>query len=79
MYINVTIDLNKYDQKPMELRLSDHYSVKSLVDIVWQTRKIKKMPREGYWVKNLSKNKMSTGNMTLKDSNITTGDRIKIL
>lgn len=79
MYINLTIDLNKYSQESIELRLSNHYSIKSLVDIVWQTQNIKTMPREGYWIKNLSKNKVIAGNTTLKDAGITTGDRLEIL
>lgn len=77
MYINITVDLKKYGQESIELRLSNQYTIKNLIDIVWQTKKIKNSPREGYWIKN--KNKVSAGSMSLKDAGITTGNRIKIL
>lgn len=79
MYINITIDLKNYDENSIELRLSNQYSIKNLIDIVWQTKKISEKPREGFWIKNKNKNKVNAGNQSLKDSGITTGDCIEIL
>lgn len=79
MYISITIDLTAYDEESIELRLSHHYTIKNLVDIVWQTKQMNIPSREGYWVKNELKNQISDGNKTLKDFGVTTGDRLKIL
>ncbi|AIF42590.1 EsaB/YukD family protein [Virgibacillus sp. SK37] len=79
MYINVTIDLNQYNQPPVELRLSDQHRVKNLVDITWQAAKLHTIPREGYWIRVTNKKRVFDGSLTLKDCGITAGDRIEIL
>ncbi|WP_257347608.1 EsaB/YukD family protein [Pseudalkalibacillus decolorationis] len=80
MYIEITIDLHHYeDQESFDLRLSNYHSIKKLVDLVWQTKKLEKMPREGYWIRVANKQKVLPGNQRLVDAGITTGDRIEIL
>lgn len=79
MYINVTVDLKRYNQSPIELRLSNQHSIKSLIDITWQSAKIPIPPREGFWLKIQNKDKTFAGASSLEESGITTGDRIEIL
>ncbi|HZW68610.1 MAG TPA: EsaB/YukD family protein [Pseudogracilibacillus sp.] len=79
MYIHVTVDLSNYNQPPIELRLSNQHSIKSLIDVVWQSAKITTPPREGFWVRVQNKNKTIAGSVSLVDSGVTTGDRIEIL
>ncbi|AEH46495.1 EsaB/YukD family protein [Parageobacillus thermoglucosidasius] len=79
MYIQVTIDLRHYTEDVFDLRLSNFYSIKKLIDIVWQLKSISAPPREGYWVRVDNKQMVCPGYFTLKDSGITDGDRIVIL
>ncbi|WP_102028123.1 EsaB/YukD family protein [Salirhabdus sp. Marseille-P4669] len=79
MYIQITVDLKNYHEPPIELRLSDQYTVKKLVDIVWQTKKISVAPREGYWIRQQNKKHVCKGTEILKDCGITTGDKLEIL
>jgi uncharacterized ubiquitin-like protein YukD len=79
MYIQVTIDLRHYTEDVFDLRLSNFYSIKKLIDIVWQLKNISAPPREGYWVRVDNKQMVCPGYFTLKDSGITDGDRIVIL
>ncbi|QPA30603.1 EsaB/YukD family protein [Thermaerobacillus caldiproteolyticus] len=79
MYIQITVDLQHYTGDVFDLRLSDFYSVKKVVDIVWQLKNISVQPREGYWVRVENKAVVCPGYLTLKDSGITNGDRIVIL
>jgi len=79
MYINVTVDLSNYKQSPIELRLSNQHTIKSLIDITWQTTQIQTPPREGFWIRVQNKQKTFSGPMSLEDAGITKGDRIKVL
>lgn len=79
MYIEITVDLSNYEGEVLDLRLSDYYTMKKLIDIAWQAGSITKSPREGHWVRVVNKDKLYTGNLTLADCGITTGDRIEII
>ena len=79
MYIEISIDLKHYNGDFFDLRLSDYYTVKELVDIVWQARTIPYPPKEGCWVRVPNKQKVLSGNVQLAESGITTGDRLEIL
>lgn len=79
IYIQITIDLKNYNGETLDLRLSNYYTIKKLIDIVWQERSISMPPREGYWVRVLNKNTVYPGSNTLEDSEIMTGDKLEIL
>ena len=79
MYIEVTVDLKNYHGESFDIRLSDYYSVKQLVEVVWQVKGRADMPREGYWVRIQNKKIMLSGSEQLAAHGITTGDRLEIL
>lgn len=79
MYIEITIDLNRYDENSFDLRLSNYHTVKKLIDLVWQSQKLAAETRDGYWIRIANKHKVVPGNIRLVDAGIRTGDRIEIL
>jgi uncharacterized ubiquitin-like protein YukD len=79
VYIQITVDLKHYNEKSIELRLSDQHLVKNLVAMTWQTARISRAPREGFWVRVKNKDRVWTGTSTLEECGITTGDCIEIL
>ncbi|KIL49078.1 EsaB/YukD family protein [Jeotgalibacillus campisalis] len=79
MYIDVTIDLKHYTGEVFDLRLSDYYSAKKLVDIVWQAKEISIQPKEGSWIRIANKNILLYGTHQLSEKGVTRGDRIEIL
>ena len=79
MYIELTIDLKNYSGESFDIRLSDYYSVKQLVEVVWQVKEMSEVPREGYWVRVQNKKIMLSGSEQLAAYGITTGDRLEIL
>jgi len=79
MYIEVSVDLKHYDGDCFDLRLSNYYTVKELIDIVWQAKSIPHPPKEGFWIRVANKQKVLSGNEQLAGSGITTGDRLEIL
>ena len=79
MYIELTIDLKNYSGESFDIRLSDYYSVKQLVEVVWQVKEMSEVPREGYWVRVQNKKIMLSGSEQLAACGITTGDRLEIL
>ncbi|MDQ0208511.1 EsaB/YukD family protein [Alkalicoccobacillus murimartini] len=79
MYIVLTIDMSRYDKKSFDIRLSDQYTVKELIDITWQMNKISDHPTEGHWIKIVNKKKVLPHFVTLSESGVTTGDRLRIL
>ncbi|MFY4773660.1 EsaB/YukD family protein [Metabacillus sp. RGM 3146] len=79
MYVEITIDLKHYNGERFDLRLSNYYSVKKLIDVVWQARNLQEPPREGYWIRIPNKKVVLTGNDTLNDCGITSGDCVEIL
>lgn len=79
MYIEVTVDLKHYTGERFDIRLSDYYSVKQFVDVVWQVKAIADIPREGYWVRVQNKKIILSGSEQLAASGVTTGDRLEIL
>ncbi|WP_413365162.1 EsaB/YukD family protein [Lysinibacillus sp. 3P01SB] len=79
MYIEITVDLKNYTGESFDIRLSDYYSVKQLVDVVWQVKAITDIPREGYWIRVQNKKIMLSGSEQLAASGVTTGDRLEIL
>ena len=79
MYIEVTVDLKNYTGEKFDIRLSNYYSVKKLVDVVWQVKELTDVPREGYWIRVQNKKIILSGNEQLAAGGITTGDRLEIL
>ncbi|MCC5803445.1 EsaB/YukD family protein [Rossellomorea vietnamensis] len=79
MYIEITIDLDRYDENSFDLRLSNYHTVKKLIDLVWQSQKLTAETRDGYWIRIANKDKVVPGNIRLVDAGIYTGDRIEIL
>lgn len=79
MYIEVTVDLKNYTGDNFDIRLSDYYTVKQFVDVVWQIKNIQDTPREGYWIRVQNKKIIISGNEQLVTSGIMTGDRLEIL
>ncbi|HZH60749.1 MAG TPA: EsaB/YukD family protein [Metabacillus sp.] len=79
MYIEITIDLKNYQQDSFDIRLSNYYSVKKLIDIVWQAKNMTEQPRQGAWIRVVNKQKIIQGTERLLDAGIRTGDRIEIL
>ncbi|KAA0955573.1 ubiquitin [Sporosarcina sp. ANT_H38] len=79
MYIEITVDLSNYEGDIIDLRLSDYYTAKKMVDIAWQANSISISPREGQWIRVVNKDKLFPGHLTLAHCGITTGDRIEII
>ncbi|TQR21286.1 EsaB/YukD family protein [Psychrobacillus vulpis] len=79
MYIEITVDLTNYEGDVIDIRLSDYYSIKKMMDIAWQANSISKIPREGRWVRVVNKDKLFPGHLTMRYCGITTGDRIEII
>ncbi|MGM0939779.1 MAG: EsaB/YukD family protein [Bacillota bacterium] len=79
MYIHVTVDIERYHQENIELRLSDQFMIKQLIDITWQAKQIEGKPREGHWIRVKNKERVYNGGLTLQACGITTGDCIEIL
>ncbi|RKQ33910.1 EsaB/YukD family protein [Oceanobacillus halophilus] len=79
MYIQITVDLNKYNKPPIEIRLSDQHYIKKLIDITWKTVKLEEKPREGHWIRVKNRDEIYLGVQTLKDCGITTGDCVEVL
>lgn len=79
MYIDITIDLKHYSGEVFDLRLSDYYSAKKLVDIVWQAKGIAIQPKEGSWLRVANKDILLYGTHQLSSKGVTKGDRIEIL
>ena len=79
MYIEVTVDLKNYTGDRFDIRLSDYYTVKQFIDVVWQIKKIQDNPREGYWVRVKNKKIILPGSEQLATSGIMTGDCLEIL
>ena len=79
MYIEITVDLSNYEGDSIDLRLSDYYTMKKLIDIAWQANSIAMNPREGHWVRVVNKDKLFPGHLTLAHCGIRTGDRIEII
>ncbi|RBP04925.1 EsaB/YukD family protein [Rossellomorea aquimaris] len=79
MYIEITIDLERYNEKCFDLRLSNYHTVKKMIDLVWQSQKLTAEPREGYWIRIVNKREVIPGNTRLIDAGIHSGDRIEIL
>lgn len=79
MYIDITVDLKRYGQKKMDLRLSDQYHLKKFIDIVWQAAHVNTAPKDGSWIRIINKDKVFYGNRKLVDCGITSGDCIEIM
>lgn len=79
MYIEITLDLSKYNGKVIDLRLSDYYTMKKMIDIAWQAASISNPKREGHWIRVVNKDKLFPGHLTMSECGITTGDRIEII
>lgn len=56
MYIEITVDLKNYTGDRFDIRLSNYYTVKQFIDVVWQVKNIQDKPREGYWIRVQNKN-----------------------
>ncbi|CAH0347675.1 EsaB/YukD family protein [Bacillus sp. CECT 9360] len=79
MYIQVTVDLQHYTGEVFDLQISNYLSIKKVIEIIWQVKKIAEQPKDGYWIRVQNKEFVCTGYETLLDSGITTGDRVEIL
>ncbi|PLT31479.1 EsaB/YukD family protein [Peribacillus deserti] len=79
MYIQVTVDLKNYTGDVFDLQLSNFLSIKKVIDIVWQVKKVADQPREGYWIRVQNKDVVVQGYGSLQENGITNGDRIEIL
>jgi len=79
MYIDITIDLKHYSGEVFDLRLSDYYTAKKLVDVVWQAKSVAVMPKEGAWIRVANKDILLHGTHQLALKGVTRGDRIEIL
>ncbi|ALC86428.1 MULTISPECIES: EsaB/YukD family protein [Bacillaceae] len=79
MYIEITVDLSNYESNVIDLRLSNYYTMKKMIDIAWQANSISSTPREGHWVRVVNKDKIYPGHLTMEACGITTGDRIEII
>lgn len=79
LYIEITVDLKNYQGDCFELRLSNYYTVKELIDIVWQVKSISTPPKDGFWVRIPNKQIVLSGNEKLESNGITSGDRLEIL
>ncbi|WP_079478798.1 EsaB/YukD family protein [Halobacillus salinus] len=79
MYIQVTVDLKHYNQKEIDLRLSDHTTISRLIDLAFQVQEVASKPRDGGWVKIANKRIVCNGSDTLESGGVTSGDRIEIL
>ncbi|WP_332651314.1 EsaB/YukD family protein [Lysinibacillus sp. 54212] len=79
MYIEITIDLKNYQGDSFDLRLSNYYTVKEVVDIVWQAKSLSMEPKEGFWVRVPNKKQVLSGNDKLVSSGIISGDCLEIL
>ena len=79
MYIEITVDLSKYKDEVLDIRLSNYYTLKKMIDIAWQAATITDTPREGYWVRVVNKDKIFPGHLTISECGITTGDRLEII
>ncbi|RFU63104.1 EsaB/YukD family protein [Peribacillus glennii] len=79
MYIQVTVDLQNYTGEVFDLQISNYLSVKKVIEIVWQVKKIEERPKEGYWIRVQNKELVCPGYDSLVDAGITTGDRVEVL
>ncbi|WZY00376.1 EsaB/YukD family protein [Bacillus sp. FSL W7-1360] len=79
LYIKVTVDLRNYTQKEIDLRLSDQYTARKFVDIIWRLEKMTKMRREGDFIRVENKECTVSGDQILADAGVTNGDRLVIL
>lgn len=79
MYIQLSVHMKDKDHEQIDIRVSDQYTVKAFVTIAHQILNNSEQISDGYWIRVTSKNKVFTGNQTLKACGITTGDRIEIL
>lgn len=79
MYIQITVDTKNNNDKPFDIRISDQHTIKSFINIVSQILSKDIECNDTYWLRVINKEKNFTGNYTLKECGITTGDRIKIL
>lgn len=67
MYIQVTIDLQNYTGEVFDLQISNYLSVKKVIEIVWQVKKIEMQPKDGYWIRVQNKEFVRPGYDTLLD------------
>ncbi|EMR07761.1 putative ubiquitin-like protein yukD [Bhargavaea cecembensis DSE10] len=79
MYIEVTVDLSKYEGGVFDLRLSDYHTFKKLADIAREAKGVTRHQREGHWVRVVNKNRTYPGHLTMAHCGITSGDRLEIL
>ncbi|WP_019240846.1 MULTISPECIES: EsaB/YukD family protein [Bacillus] len=79
MYIGITVDMKNYTGEVFDLRISNFLTIKKVIDICWQIKRIEECPADGYWIRVINKEKVCSGYASLIDSGITNGDRIEIL
>ncbi|WP_054706180.1 EsaB/YukD family protein [Bacillus sp. JCM 19041] len=79
MYITVTIDMHRYSGKRFDLRLSNQYSAKKVVDLVWGMENPKAPRRDGSWIRIQNKDSHLHGTQILEQNGVTNGDRLEIL
>ncbi|BAB04692.1 EsaB/YukD family protein [Halalkalibacterium halodurans] len=80
MFIKVTVDLRHYiEGKEIDLRLSDQYTARKFIDIVWEVEKLNQTRREGDFIRIDNKARILGGDQILADHGVTNGDRLVIL
>ncbi len=79
MYIKVTVDLCNYLEREIDLHLSDQYTVRKFIDIVWEIEKLNQQRREGDYIRIENKARILGGDQILADHGVTNGDRLVIL
>ncbi|RWZ54498.1 ubiquitin [Halobacillus fulvus] len=79
MYIDITLDLKKYNQEKIDLRISDHNTIHELIQITWKLAGISQPPGDGDWIRVVNKQRVLSGPGTLEGYGITSGDRIELL
>ncbi|MFT8318598.1 MAG: EsaB/YukD family protein [Sporolactobacillus sp.] len=79
MYINLSLDLSRYNRETLDLRVSDRQPVKQLIQTVWTIAGIDRQPRIGYWVRVANKREMIRGFDVLSEKRITDGDKLIVL
>ncbi len=79
MYITVTVDMKRYSGKRFDLRLSDQYTAKKVVDLIWSIEELEVPQRDGSWIRVQNKETHVYGSQVLAERGVTNGDRIEIL
>ncbi|MBU5594929.1 ubiquitin [Amphibacillus sp. MSJ-3] len=79
MYIEITVSIKEINQTELDIRLSNHHTVKGLIEIVKQTSDVFQKANPLSWVRIVNKSRVVSSDIKLIDAGIMTGDKINIL